>query len=101
MPFVKVAALVDVPAGSMMEVHHGEARIAVCNIEGQLHAIDGVCPHRQGPLAHGALHGTMVVCPWHAWEFDCVTGQNDYDPRLVQRKYSVKAEDGHILVDLD
>ena len=32
------------------------------------------CPHRGAPLAHGALHHHTIVCPWHAWEFDCRTG---------------------------
>ncbi len=85
----------------MLDVDLGDRRIAVCNVEGRLHAIDGTCPHRQGPLAHGALHGSMVVCPWHAWEFDCTTGQNDYDSRLVLRRYPVRSQDGDVLVDVD
>ncbi len=101
MPFERVGELADLPAGSMMEVVRGEERVAICNVGGELHAIDGVCPHRMAPLAQGALHGTMVVCPFHAWEFDCVTGANDYNPSLKQRKYAVKAEDGAILLDLD
>ena len=28
-------------------------------------------------LAHGALHQHTIVCPWHAWEFDCRTGVGD------------------------
>lgn len=85
----------------MLDVEIGETRIAVCNVGGALHAIDGVCPHRGGPLAQGALHGTTVVCPWHAWEFDCTTGANDYDPGIKQRKYTVREESGEILIDLD
>ena len=83
----------------MLEVESGERKIVVCNVEGQLHAMDGTCPHRGGPLGQGALHGRMVVCPWHAWEFDCTTGQHDYDPGLKQRRYDVKIEGGEILVD--
>jgi nitrite reductase/ring-hydroxylating ferredoxin subunit len=101
MPFERVGNLAALPAGTMMEVVRGDMRVAICNVDGELHAIDGVCPHRQGPLGQGALHGTMVVCPYHAWEFDCVTGRNDYDPVLVQRKYAVKTEDGEVLLDLD
>ncbi len=101
MPFERIGDLADLPAGSMMEVVRGETRVAICNVDGALHAIDGLCPHRMGPLAQGALHGTMVVCPWHAWEFDCVTGANDYNPALKQRKYTVKVKDGAILLDLD
>ena len=44
---------------------------------GEFYAIEGVCPHRGAPLAYGALHEHTVVCPWHAWEFDCRTGEGD------------------------
>ena len=42
--------------------------------------VDGLCPHRQGPLGQGEISGRNVVCPWHAWEWDCSTGANDFDP---------------------
>jgi nitrite reductase/ring-hydroxylating ferredoxin subunit len=61
--------------------------------------MDGICPHRDAPLAQGALHGRMVVCPWHAWEFDCTTGEHDYDPGVRLRCFNVKVEDGDIFVD--
>ncbi|MBK5292036.1 MAG: Rieske (2Fe-2S) protein [Acidobacteriia bacterium] len=98
---MKVAVLEHLAQGAMIGVEVGENRIAICNVGGQLHAIDGSCPHRNGPLAEGALHGSMVVCPWHAWEFDCTTGQNDRNPDIRQRQYAVKAEAGVILLDAD
>jgi nitrite reductase/ring-hydroxylating ferredoxin subunit len=101
MPFRRVAALAEAPPGAMLDVDLGDRRIAVCNVAGELHAVDGTCPHRQGPLAHGALHGAMVVCPWHAWEFDCRTGRHDYDPSLVLRRYAVRDEGGSVMVDID
>ena len=42
----------------------------------------------------------MVVCPWHAWEFDCVTGQNDYKPDLKQTKYGVRVDGDDVMVDI-
>ena len=104
MAFERVAALSDVPPGSMIDlegVGGDETRmVVICNIEGELHAMDGRCPHRDGPLGQGALHGRMVVCPWHAWEFDCVTGRNDRDPGLRQRKYDIRVDGEDILVDV-
>jgi nitrite reductase/ring-hydroxylating ferredoxin subunit len=84
----------------MVEVVVDERPYAVCNVDGELHAIEGVCPHREGPLAHGALHGHMVVCPWHAWEFDCRTGENDRSPEISVRSIPVKVEDDDILLDV-
>ena len=99
MAFQRVGSLGSLPAGSMLEVDDGEKRIAVCNVGGALHAIDGTCPHQGGQLAYGALHGTTVVCPWHAWEFDCVSGEYAGSSRLKLRKYDVRVEGDDILVD--
>jgi len=100
MAFQRVGSLPALPEGSMTEIEIGTARIALCRVEGEVHAIDGVCPHRGGPLGMGALHGKMVVCPWHAWEFDCTTGANDYDPDLKQRKFAVRIEGEEIFADV-
>ena len=49
----------------------------------------------------GTLHGTHLVCPWHAWEFDCMTGVCDFNPEIVLRRYAIRvAEDQSILVEL-
>jgi len=73
---------------------------AVCNADGELHALDGVCPHAGGPLGQGALHGSTLVCPWHAWEYDCRTGLSDLDPDLKVARFPVKEESGDIWIDV-
>jgi nitrite reductase/ring-hydroxylating ferredoxin subunit len=93
------------PAGAVGQGMMAEAVVsgipyAICNVGGDLHAIDGVCPHRGGPLAQGALHDYTVVCPWHAWEFDCRTGFNDYDPTCRVKTHPVAIQDGSIYIDL-
>ena len=100
MSLIKAGSMAQLPPGEMLELLHGERRIAVCNVGGELHAIDGVCPHRQGLLAQGALHGTAVVCPWHAWEFDCITGEHDYNPAIKLETFRVDISAGEILVDI-
>jgi nitrite reductase (NADH) small subunit len=76
---VYVGRVPEVPPGSMAEVNVNDRTYVICNVEGELYALDGVCPHRGAPLAHGALHEHTIVCPWHAWEFDCRTGHGDCD----------------------
>ncbi len=100
MPFVKVGPLSQLPPGSVMPVDIGDQTFAVCNVAGQLHALDGECPHAGGPLGEGALHGATLVCPWHAWEFDCRTGANDFDPGVTVATFPVKVEAGEILIDV-
>ena len=100
MAFTKVASASDLPPDTMTEVTLGDNCYALCNVEGEIHAMSGVCLHRGGPLAQGALHGTIVVCPWHAWEWDCRTGANTFNPEQKLQTYPVKVEDGDILIDL-
>jgi nitrite reductase (NADH) small subunit len=100
MAFVKVGTLSALAPGQMAEYRSGERQIALCNVGGTVHAIDNFCPHRGGPLAQGALHGSTVVCPWHAWEFDCETGVCDFNADLRVRKYDVRIVGDEIHVEL-
>lgn len=100
MPLVKVGSLADLPPGSIMEVRSGGGIYAVCNAGGQIYAMDGVCPHASGPLGEGELHGHTVVCPWHAWEYDCRTGANDFDPDVKVDTFPVRIEAGDILIEI-
>jgi nitrite reductase (NADH) small subunit len=63
----------------MAQVQADGRTYVLCNVDGDMYALDGICPHRGAPLAYGALHDHTIVCPWHAWEFDCRTGQGDCD----------------------
>jgi nitrite reductase/ring-hydroxylating ferredoxin subunit len=100
MPFVRVGSVKKLGPGSVMEVSVHGSTIAVCNSEGVIYAVSGICPHAGGPLGQGALHGHMLVCPWHSWEYDCRTGENDFDPEIRISSYPVKIEGDDILVDI-
>ena len=99
MGFVKVGSLSALPKGSVRQVQADGQTIALCRVGNNLHAVDGICPHAGGPLGHGALHGTTLVCPYHAWEFDCVTGEYDRNPAVRLRKFAVKVEGDDIFID--
>src|SRR5213593_3764882 len=100
MPFVKIASLAQLSAGNVMEVTVNGTPYAVCNVGGNVTALNGICPHRQGPLGQGEINGNNVVCPWHAWEWDCATGANDFDPNKKVATFAVRVEDGDILIDV-
>ncbi len=99
MPLVKVATLSQLPPGTLSEVKVGGELYALCNAGGRVTAISGTCPHRGGPLGQGALHGNQVVCPWHAWEWDCQTGANDFNPAQRVATYKVEVQGDDILID--
>jgi nitrite reductase (NADH) small subunit len=99
MAFVKLYSLAKLPPGSVMEVMAGGLPIALCNVAGEIRALGGICPHHGGPLGQGAMNGENVVCPWHAWEFSCVTGRNDFNPDTRVPVYAVRLDGDDILVD--
>jgi len=100
MALVRVAAATDLGADSVMDVLVGDTPYAICNVGGKITALYGICPHRGGPLGQGAINGQNVVCPWHAWEWNCATGANDMDESKKVAVCDLKIEGGEILLNL-
>src|SRR5579871_2901060 len=98
MSLVKIGSFAALPPGSVMEAQVDGNPYAICNVAGELYALDGICPHAGGPLGQGALHGNTLVCPWHAWEYDCRTGVNDFDDDVKVAKFPVKIQGDDILI---
>jgi nitrite reductase (NADH) small subunit len=96
--FVKMATLPELPPGAATEVEFEGRVYAIFNVDGQISAIDGICPHQGGPLADGALEGTTVTCPWHGWQFDVRTGKTPLGPKIKQAVYEVKIEGQDVMV---
>ena len=98
--FVKVARATEVPRGSGVALDVKGRRVALFNVDGEFHAIDGVCPHQGGPLGEGILRGDVVTCPWHFWQFDVVKGHAPELPDATIPKFRVKQEGDDILVEV-
>lgn len=79
------------------EIPEGEARsvvvdgvvVAVCNVNGVFHAVEGTCPHAGGPLGDGFVSGGNLVCPWHGWQFEVESGACTFAPEMVLERYAV------------
>ncbi|MBI4353178.1 MAG: Rieske (2Fe-2S) protein [Candidatus Omnitrophica bacterium] len=95
----KAAKVNEVAEGGAKVVEINNQPIALFKVEGAFYAIDNVCHHRGGPLGEGALDGTVVTCPWHAWNYDVTTGECQTVPGVKQKRFPVKVEGEDILVD--
>lgn len=100
MPSFPAISLEELPAGTVREVIIQGRTYAVCNASGTFYAVSGDCPHRNGPLGHGALHGHQIVCPWHLWEFDVRTGQSEFAPDCPIATYKTRVENGMLHIEL-
>lgn len=99
--WVAVAAVEDCLPGEARELVAEGRIVALFNVAGRLHALDGICPHQGGPLGKGRLSGCVVTCPWHGWQFNVETGQHQTSPSLVHPRLEVRVEAGTVYVDLD
>jgi len=98
---VPVAALDDVQPGTMLMVQVDGTDILLVNLEGQLHATQGVCSHEYFELDKGFLTGNTLTCALHLSRFDLDTGEAlDPPAELPLQIYPVAVEDGQILLEL-
>jgi nitrite reductase (NADH) small subunit len=95
-----VARAKDVPPGTSRVVKAGDRELALFNVGGVFYATQAECLHLRGPLGHGRLEGTVVSCPWHGWQYDVTTGENEFDRALALETYEVVVEDGEVKVAL-
>jgi nitrite reductase/ring-hydroxylating ferredoxin subunit len=98
---VTVARVEDVPPGTVRMVRTGEVEIALAHVNGGFFATQAQCLHLKGPLGEGRLEGTVLSCPWHGWQYDVRTGENEFDRAIRLRTYEVRVEDGEVRVALE
>lgn len=96
-----VASTREVKEGTGMLVEVGDKRIAVFCHKGEYFALDDLCPHKGGSLHQGAIHGAVVSCPWHQWQFDIRTGVSPVNPLSQVRAYPVRVEGTSLYVEID
>lgn len=97
---VPLCVLDDLPPGLGRSFVVGDRPIAVFrNRSGRVFAVDGVCPHKGGPLADGMLAGEdTVVCPLHAFRFDVDRGTCDQPGVCSIATFPVEVRNGTVMV---
>jgi toluene monooxygenase system ferredoxin subunit len=102
MAYSRVCAADELGAGDMAAFFlDGWEVLVVRDANGELHAMDGACPHEDFPLIHGDFDGTVLVCANHLWCFDATTGKGINPPTCQLSQYAVKTEAGEVFVDPD
>jgi nitrite reductase (NADH) small subunit len=100
--WVRLCGLSEAPAaGKVVETEAEGVEICLANINGELSALDNICPHRQGPLGQGWMEGESVVCPWHSWTFSLKTGESEYPAHERVDVFPVRVEGEDVLIDVE
>ena len=95
-----VARLDEIEPGSLACVRVGEQDLALARVGDELYALAGHCIHLQGPLCEGRLEGYVLSCPWHGWQYDVRTGENEFDRAIQLETYPVRVDDGEVRIAL-
>ena len=96
-----VASLDDIPLRGSRRVTAGLREVALFRIhDEEVFAIDNACPHRQGPLSEGIVHGDCVTCPLHNWVISLRDGKAQGADEGRVSTHPVRVINNRILVQL-
>ena len=66
--------------------------------DNQVYALVNRCPHKQGPLSQGIVHGNSVSCPLHNWRISLATGEAQGEDKGCTPTIPVKLDGGRVLI---
>jgi 3-phenylpropionate/trans-cinnamate dioxygenase ferredoxin component len=97
-----VARKSAIAQGEMTRVEVDGVPVLLCNVEGEIYAVEDVCTHDGGALDGGELTGCRIMCPRHGAFFDVTTGKALTLPAVSPLPtYAVTIDGDDISVDVD
>lgn len=98
--WLDIGAIADIPVRGARVIKTGIGCVALFRThEDEVFAIDDTCPHKQGPLSEGIVHGKAVTCPLHNRVISLETGMVQGPDEGQVATYSVRITEGRILLD--
>ena len=96
-----VGAVTDIPLRGARRAPTPAGDIAVFRTgDGAIYALKDSCPHKQGPLSQGIVHGNSVTCPLHNWVISLETGSAQGADHGQVRTISVRNDNGTLMLEL-
>jgi nitrite reductase/ring-hydroxylating ferredoxin subunit len=96
-----VGTLAALPPGTLAMVQVDGTDILLVNVDGKVHATQGICSHEYFELDKGFLTGDSITCALHLSRFDLETGEALDPPAVVPLAvYPVVIEDARIVLEL-
>jgi 3-phenylpropionate/trans-cinnamate dioxygenase ferredoxin subunit len=98
---VRALPLSELQPGTMAGVELEGVKVLLSNLEGEVHAVSGVCTHEDYDLSEGFILDGVVVCTLHLSQFDLKTGEVYNPPATVPlRVLNVKIQEDAIFVEV-
>ncbi len=99
--WTQITQLEDIPKLGARVIKTDTIEIAIFRTTNdEVFAIKNQCPHKQGPLSEGIVHGSSVTCPLHNWKIDLASGKALGADEGCTNTYSTKIEDGVVYLSL-
>ncbi|MFL6309866.1 MAG: Rieske (2Fe-2S) protein [Nitrososphaera sp.] len=102
--WVEVGSEKSLKNGDMIDFEHGNKKILIAKIAGNVYATDRICTHAYADLSTGIINEeeNTVTCPLHLSAFKLDTGIPQNLPAEEPIKtYKVKIQDNSIYINLD
>ena len=90
----------DLAVGRVTTVIVEGRALAVSRTESGWGVLDNRCPHQGGPLGDGEIEGSYLLCPWHGYEYDPVTGEPPAGFSDAAACYQLEERDDGLYVEL-
>jgi len=99
--WIKVVELENIPVLGSRVIKTADDDIAVFRgKDDRVFAVRDACPHKQGPLSQGIMHGTSVTCPLHNWKIDLTNGSALAPDEGCANTFPAKVEEGNVYLQL-
>ncbi len=97
--WVRVARVDEVAEGQIHPIEVNDEQLVLTRLNGELHALAGICTHEYAELSDGEIEEETIWCPLHSSGFNLRTGAVTNLPAVLPVSvFEVMVEGGDIFV---
>jgi len=97
--WIEIGTLSDIPPMGSRVVKTQDGDIAIFRTaKDEVFALHDKCPHKQGALSQGIVHGKQVTCPLHNWVISLEDGEAQGRDTGCTKTFEVKLDEETIFL---
>ena len=97
--YVEVMPADLVEEGEMYPFDLDDEQLMLAKVDGEIHALSGICTHEYAELWDGEIEDETIWCPLHSSGFNVKSGEATNFPAVIPLPvYDVKIENGTVYV---
>ncbi len=99
---MNIGNIKDIPRLGARVVKTKEGDIAIFRTaDDKVFALADKCPHKNGPLSQGIVHGHTVTCPLHNWRINLADGEAIAPDEGCAGHFKIDVDvDGQLVLDI-